>query len=168
MNVSVLLPWIRQLFNLLTLIRLPLEKLARTWGYPVRTPFEKEGFQEGICSKNHVFLKADINSNSFGSFSESFSKITKEIGENCNSIKNLLRMRKNSQFAKNEEKKFVIFELCQHAIPLKKAFLQRTQFKIFSILFLSKSMLTTCLPTRVSQIVPRKFKYELTCALERF
>ena len=91
-----------------------MEKLARTLGCPVRTPFEKEGFQERICSKIHVFLKGDINSNSFDPFSEKFSLITEKIGENCNSIKNLPKMRKNS--------KFVIFELCQHAIPPKRAF----------------------------------------------
>ena len=35
----------------LTLIRLMLEKLPRTGGCPVRTPFEKESFRERICSK---------------------------------------------------------------------------------------------------------------------
>ena len=137
-----------------------MEKLARTLGCPVRTPFEKEGFQERICSKIHVFLKGDINSNSFDPFSEKFSLITEKIGENCNSIKNLPKMRKNS--------KFVIFELCQHAIPLKKAFLQRTQLKIFSIFFCQNRCWPLFFQHAFLKLCQKKFKYELTCALERF
>ena len=38
--------------------------------------------------KNHVSIKAGINSNSFGPFSDFFSKNYKKIGEKCKPTKN--------------------------------------------------------------------------------
>ena len=152
-----------------------MEKLARTWGYPVRTPFEKEGFQEGICSKNHVFLKADINSNSFGSFSEFFFK---KLQKNCRKLKIYQKLLKN-------ERKFQIWQFLSYfnmQYLKRKDFSIRIQFQTEKLWFVSRKIekiklfhfffqnrsLPLVFKRAFLKFVPKNLKTEFAFALETF
>ena len=92
-----------------------------------------------------------------------FSKITKKMGENWKSIKKWLNMSEISKFCNfwaistcNTSKESIFhieFNFKQKKYDL---FEKNWKNQIFK-LFLSKSMLTTCLRTRVSQICAKKF-----------
>ena len=94
-----------------------------------------------------------------------FSKITKKMGENWKSIKKWLNMSEISKFCNfwaistcNTSKESIFhieFNFKQKKYDLFQEKLKKSNFFIF---FFSKSMLTSCLQTRVSQICAKKFK----------
>ena len=93
-----------------------------------------------------------------------FSKITKKISENWKSIKKWLKMSEISKFCNfwaistcNTSKESIFhieFNFKQKKYDLFQEKLKKSFFKFF----FSKSTLTSCLQTHVSQICAKKFK----------
>ena len=91
--------------------------------------------------ENQVFLQAGINSNSFGWFSDFFSKIHKKIGENWKPTKKLLKMSENSKFCNfwaistcntSKESIFLIeFNFTEKKYDLFENFLKKSNFSDF-------------------------------------